>query len=140
MATSGHSISPLRPHDDTHTYELNNSVAAETKATKMKKLLILALALTASLASAQSHRHAPATSPSHAHRDHHYSHGHRPLPGPRFGWLPSAPPGYWTTQLETVFVPGAFVAALNACGQTQLTFVPAHYETVSHQVWVARRW
>lgn len=106
----------------------------------MKKLLLLALALTASLASAQSYGHAPGRSVGHAHRDHHYSHTHRPLPGPRLGWLPSAPAGYWATQPETVFVPGTFVASINHCGQTQLTFVPGHYETISRQVWIARRW
>ncbi|MEQ2006806.1 MAG: hypothetical protein ABMA26_08405 [Limisphaerales bacterium] len=104
----------------------------------MKKLLILALALTASLASAQSYRHAVPAQRGHEHREHHYSHGHRPAP--IHGRLPSRPTGYWSTHYETVFVPGAFVAALNTCGQTQLTFVPAHYETVGRQVWVARSW
>ena len=138
MTVSGHSISPLRPPDDTHTYELNNNVATETKDTNMKKLLLLALALTASLASAQSYGHAAPAQWSHEHRDHHYSHGYRPAPS--FGCLPSAPAGYWTTQSETVFVPASFVAALNTCGQTQLTFVPSHFETINRQVWVARSW
>jgi hypothetical protein len=106
----------------------------------MKKLLILALALTASLASAQSYRHAVPAQRGHEHREHHYSHGYRPLPAPSFSRLPSRPAGYWTTHYETVYVPGAFMAALNTCGQTQLTFVPAHYETISRQVWVARSW
>lgn len=106
----------------------------------MKKLLILALALTASLVSAQSYGHAAPVQWSHEHRDHHYSHDYRPLPSPSYRYLPSRPAGYWTTHHETVLVPGAFVAAVNTCGQTQLTFVPAHYETVSRQVWVARSW
>ena len=140
MAASGHSISLPHPPDDTHTYELNNNVATETKDNTMKKFLILSLALTASLASAQSYGHAIPAQWSHERRDHHYSHDYRPLSAPSFGCLPSRPAGYWSTQYETVFVPGAFVAVLNNCGQTQLTFVAAHYETLSRQVWVARSW
>ena len=104
----------------------------------MKKLLILVLALTASLASAQSYGHAAPAQWGHEHRDHHYAHDYRPAPS--YGCLPSRPTGCWSTQYETVYVPGAFVAAINACGQPQLTFVPAHYETISRQVWVARVW
>ncbi len=104
----------------------------------MKKLLLLALLLTANVVSAQSFGRAPFVPAGHEHRDHHYSHGYHAVPS--YGCLPSRPTGYWTTQYETVFVPGAFVAAINACGQTQLTFVPAHYETISRQVWVARSW
>ena len=106
----------------------------------MKKLMILALALTASLASAQSYRHAVPAQWGHEHRDQHYSHGHHSLPAPSYRYLPSRPAGYWTTHYETVLVPAAFVASVNHCGQTQLTFVPAHYESVSRQVWVARGW
>ena len=138
MPASGHSISHHAPTDDTHTYELNNNVATETKDNIMKKFLILSLALTASLASAQSYGHTSSAPWSHEHRDHHYSHEYRPAPS--FGCLPSRPAGYWTTQYETVFVPRAFVTAINSCGHTQLTFVPAHYETISRQVWVARSW
>ena len=138
MPASGHSISQAQPPDDTHTYELHNNVATETKDNTMKKFLILSLALTASLASAQSYGHASSAPWSHEHRDHHCSHDYRPTPG--FGCLPSRPTGYWTTQYETVFVPGSFVAAVNTCGQTQFTFVAAHYETISRQVWVARSW
>ncbi len=106
----------------------------------MKKLLILALALAANLASAQSYRHSPVTPLSQAYRDHHSHPGYRPLPAPGFGWLHSAPAGYWTTHYDTVYVPGAYVTMLNAYGQPQLVLVPAHYETVSRQVWVARGW
>ena len=106
----------------------------------MKKFLILAFTLTASLASAQSYGHATPAQWRHEHRDHHYSHNYRPLPAPSFRHPPSRPAGYWTTHYETVYVPVAFVASVNHCGQTQLAFVPAHYETVSRQVWVVRSW
>ncbi len=138
MVASGHSISPLRPEDDTHTYELNDNVTIETKDRTMKKLLILALVLAANLASAQNHRHSPAPSP--VYRGHYHAHGYRPLPAPGLVRLPSAPAGYWTTQYDTVYVAGAYVTMLNAYGQPQLTFVPGHYETISRQVWVARVW
>ncbi|NDJ15369.1 MAG: hypothetical protein EBY17_30000 [Acidobacteriia bacterium] len=119
---------------------MQNNIATEPKDNIMKKFLIPSLALTASLASAQNYGHVAPAQWSHEHRDHHYSHDYRPLPTHSFGCLPSTPAGYWTTQCETILVPAGFVASLNHCGQTQLTFVPAHYETLSRQVWVARSW
>jgi hypothetical protein len=129
MTGSSHSIYAFSPSGVIDHHELNNKFATETKDLIMKKLLLLALALAANLASAENFHH--------DRWNHHESHGFRLGPISVIGCLPSVPAGHWTTRYETIYVPGAYVTVANAYGQPQLTFVPAHYETVSRQVWVA---